>query len=201
MGAPLRLILASTSPYRRMLLERLRTPFQTRSPATDETPLPDESPLALARRLSLAKAQAVAQHLPEAVVIGSDQTATLDGIKAIGKPGTLERAKAQLREASGKTLRFHSGLAVVCLATGFAEVMVVDTQVRFRELSEAAIDRYLSLEPALDCAGSAKAEGLGISLMSAFESSDPTAIVGLPLIALTQLLARAGIDVLATQGD
>lgn len=195
-GSP-ELILASTSVYRRQLLERLHLRFRVCSPGTDESALPDESPAELARRLALAKAGAVAASEPEAVIIGSDQTATLDGRGVIGKPGTLARAREQLRAASGRLLTFHTALAVVCPARQFSQVAVVDTQVRFRELSDAAIERYLALEPALDCAGSAKAEGLGIALMSSFESADPTAIVGLPLIALNRMLREAGIDALA----
>jgi septum formation protein len=190
------LILASTSIYRRQLLERLQVPFEVRSPKTDETLLPGEGPREAALRLALAKARAVADGTPGAVVIGSDQTATLDGRDTIGKPGTRERAREQLRQASGKVLTFHTALAVVRAELGFAKVEVIDTTVRFRRLSDAAIERYLSLEPAFDCAGSAKAEGLGIALMAGFESTDPTAIVGLPLIALTRLLDEAGLDVL-----
>ncbi len=191
------LILASTSRYRKMLLERLHLPFTVQSPQTDETVQPGEGPKAVALRLSLAKARAIANLHPDAVVIGSDQTATFDGLETIGKPGDHAGAVAQLRRASGRSLSFHTALAVVHQASGFAQAEVVDTIVHFRELSETAIERYLSLEPAYDCAGSAKAEGLGIALMAGFESSDPTAIVGLPLIALTGLLARAGVDVLA----
>ena len=190
------LILASTSIYRRQLLERLQVSFEVRSPHTDETLLPDEGPRDAARRLAMAKARAVAGAAPRSVVIGSDQTATLDGRETIGKPGTRERAREQLRQASGRVLTFHTALAVVRADIGFAKAEVVDTVVRFRPLSDAAIERYLSLEPAFDCAGSAKAEGLGIALMSGFESADPTAIVGLPLIALTRLLDEAGLDVL-----
>ncbi len=179
-----------------MLLERLQLPFDIRSPGTDERLLPGEGPREAALRLALAKARAVAAHEHDAVVIGSDQTATLDGLATIGKPGTLERAREQLRAAAGRTLTFHTALAVVVDATGFERLEVVDTRVRFRPLTDAEIDHYLRLEPALDCAGSAKAEGLGIALMSAFESEDPTAIVGLPLIALTRMLAQAGVDVL-----
>jgi len=193
---PSTLILASTSRYRRMLLERLQLPFEVRSPGTDEALLPGERPREAALRLALAKAQAVAALEPAAVVIGSDQTATLDGITTIGKPGTHERAREQLRAAAGRTLTFHTALAVVAGAVGHARVTSVETRVRFRPLTEAAIERYLQLEPAYDCAGSAKAEGLGIALMAGFESEDPTAIVGLPLIALTGMLADAGLDVL-----
>lgn len=191
-----RLILASTSAYRRMLLERLHLPFEVQAPHTDETVLAGEAPRDVSLRLALAKARAVAATRPAAVVIGSDQTATLDGVRTIGKPGNHERAVAQLREVSGRTLTFHSALAVVRLDAGFEQADVIDTQVRFRDLSDSAIERYLQLEPAYDCAGSAKAEGLGIALMAGFESSDPTAIVGLPLIALTRMLLAAGLDVL-----
>jgi septum formation protein len=193
---PSTLILASTSRYRRMLLERLQRPFEVRSPGTDEALVPGEGPREAALRLALAKAQAIATLEPAAVVIGSDQTATLDGITTIGKPGTHERAREQLRAAAGRTLTFHTAVAVVIGARGHARVSSVDTRVRFRPLDDAAIERYLQLEPAYDCAGSAKAEGLGIALMAAFESDDPTAIVGLPLIVLTGMLAEAGIDVL-----
>jgi septum formation protein len=193
---PRTLILGSTSRYRRMLLERLQLPFDVRSPGTDESLLPGEGPREAALRLALAKARAVAAQEHDAVVIGSDQTATLDGLATIGKPGTLERAREQLRAAAGRTLTFHTALAVVVGAIGFERLEVVDTRVRFRPLTDAEIDHYLRLEPALDCAGSAKAEGLGIALMSSFESEDPTAIVGLPLIALTRMLAQAGVDVL-----
>jgi septum formation protein len=193
---PRTLILGSTSRYRRMLLERLQLPFDVRSPGTDESLLPGEGPREAALRLALAKARAVAAQEHDAVVIGSDQTATLDGLATIGKPGTLERAREQLRAAAGRTLTFHTALAVVVGAIGFERLEVVDTRVRFRPLTDAEIDHYLRLEPALDCAGSAKAEGLGIALMSGFESEDPTAIVGLPLIALTRMLAQAGVDVL-----
>jgi septum formation protein len=197
-ASPRQLILASTSRYRRMLLERLCLAFDTRSPGTDESLLPGETPAQAARRLALAKAQAVAALEPAAVIIGSDQTATLDGVATIGKPGSRDRAREQLRAASGRTLTFHTALAVVDPSRGWAAVEAIDTRVRFRRLSDAAIERYLDLEPAFDCAGSAKAEGLGIALMEGFESEDPTAIVGLPLIALTRLLGEAGIDVLAS---
>jgi septum formation protein len=194
--APRQLILASTSRYRRMLLERLCLTFDVMSPGTDETLQPGETPEQAARRLALAKAHAVAVQAPDAVIIGSDQTATLDGSSTLGKPGSRERAREQLRAASGRVLTFHTALAVIDPIRNRAAVEVVDTRVRFRRLADAAIERYLDLEPALDCAGSAKAEGLGIALMETFESEDPTAIVGLPLIALTRMLGEAGIDVL-----
>jgi septum formation protein len=190
------LVLASTSRYRRELLARLGMPFEVRSPHVDEVALPGERPRRLAERLALAKAEAVAALLPQAVVIGSDQTASIDGVEVIGKPGTHERAVAQLRAASGRTLSFHTGLAVVRPATGFRRVVVVDTRVRFRPLTDAMIEAYLAREPAYDCAGSAKSEGLGIALIAALEGNDPSALVGLPLIELTAALQAAGLPVL-----
>ncbi len=189
------LILASTSRYRKELLDRLGVSFDVEAPAVDEAPQTGETPYATALRLARLKALAVAARHRDAVVIGSDQTATLDGTTVIGKPGTHERAVAQLRAASGQALMFHTGLSVVRLATGFERTLVVDTRVRFRTLSDAQIERYLQREPAYDCAGSAKSEGLGISLLEAIEGGDPTALVGLPLIALTGLLGAAGIEI------
>jgi septum formation protein len=189
------LILASTSRYRKELLDRLGVSFDVEAPAVDEAPQTGETPCATALRLARLKALAVAARHRDAVVIGSDQTATLDGTTVIGKPGTHERAVAQLRAASGQALVFHTGLSVVRLATGFERTLVVDTRVRFRTLSDAQIERYLQREPAYDCAGSAKSEGLGISLLEAIEGGDPTALVGLPLIALTGLLGAAGIEI------
>jgi len=191
------LILASTSPYRRELLERLRLPFTVHAPDTDETPQPGELPAALACRLALAKAHAVAQQHPAAVVIGSDQVADLDGTP-IGKPGTHARAVAQLRLMSGRTVVFQTAVAVVCIASGFAEQALAAVRVQFRDLSDAEIERYLQAEKPYDCAGSAKSEGLGISLLTAIESDDPTALIGLPLMRTCALLRRAGIDVLAS---
>jgi septum formation protein len=187
------LILGSTSRYRRELLERLRLPFDVRSPDVDETPLPDESPAALAQRLALAKACAVAATHPHAVVIGSDQVADLDG-RPIGKPGNHQRATEQLRAMSGKQVVFQTAVAVVCLATGFEGQALAPVTVRFRELSDAEIEHYLRAEQPYDCAGSAKSETLGIALLDAIESDDPTALVGLPLIRTCALLRAAGID-------
>lgn len=186
------LILASTSAYRRELLERLRLPFQTEAPGVDETPLPGETPEALARRLSLEKARAVAARHPQALVIGSDQTATLDGVSAVGKPGTHERAVAQLRAASGRELVFHSGL---CLWRPGADPLLacIPTRVRFRALDDEEIERYLRAETPYDCAGSAKSEGLGVSLMLSQTGDDPTALIGLPLICLSTMLREAGV--------
>lgn len=185
------LILASSSRYRRAMLERLRIPFESISPDVDETPHPGETPAALALRLSIAKAQAVAGKHPGSIVIGSDQVATIDGAP-IGKPGNFERAQQQLRQLSGRVVEFHSALAV----TDGQRIEQADiiTYCQFRTLSEAAIDAYLRAEQPFDTAGSAKAESLGIALMESMRSDDPTAIIGLPLIALTGMLARFGLD-------
>ncbi len=188
------LILASTSRYRRELLQRLRLPFEVLSPEVDETPLPGEAPAALALRLSLAKARAVAQRRPEAVVIGSDQVADLDG-EPIGKPHTHERAVQQLSRLSGRAVVFQTGVAVV--APAFEQVLLAPVRVRFRALSAAEIEHYLRTEQPYDCAGSAKCETLGIALLEAIDSDDPTALVGLPLIRTSGLLRAAGIDPLA----
>jgi septum formation protein len=191
------LILASTSRYRRELLERLRLPFQVLAPGVDETPLPGEAPAALARRLALAKAQEVARLHPQAVVIGSDQVADLDG-HSLGKPGTHDKAVAQLRLMRGHSVVFQTAVAVVCQAQGFADERLAEVRVRFRDLSDAEIENYLRAEQPYDCAGSAKSEGLGIALLQAIDSDDPTALIGLPLIRTCELLRAAGIDLLAT---
>ena len=190
-----RLILGSTSPYRRELLERLRVPFTVAAPKVDETPAPDEPPHSLARRLALAKARAVAQQFPGCVVIGSDQVADLDGIP-LGKPGDHPNAVAQLRRMRGKTVVFHTALAVVCIETGFLAESLAPVRVKFRDLSDAEIEHYLLAEKPYDCAGSAKSEGLGIALLESIESDDPTALIGLPLIRTASMLRLAGIDVL-----
>lgn len=190
------LVLASTSPYRRELLGRLGLPFETVSPMVEEAALPGESPRALALRLSEAKAAAVASRRPSALVIGSDQTATLDGRTVIGKPGTHQKAVEQLRMASGRSLEFHTGLALLCAETGFRRSVVVQTRVRFRTLDDARIEAYLAREPAYDCAGSARVEALGIALLEAIDGPDPTALIGLPLIELTGFLQAAGRPVL-----
>ncbi|QNN56335.1 septum formation inhibitor Maf [Diaphorobacter ruginosibacter] len=186
------LILGSTSRYRRELLERLRLPFEVAAPEVDETPLPGESPRELALRLAAAKARAVAQMHPGAVVIGSDQVADLDG-KPLGKPGNHERAVAQLREMRGHAMVFHTAVSVVCLESGFSQIDLAQVHVRFRHLSDEEIERYLRAELPYDCAGSAKSEGLGISLLDAIDSDDPTALIGLPLIRTCQMLRAAGI--------
>lgn len=192
---PQKLILASTSPYRRELLGRLGLPFETANPQTDETPLPDEPPEALALRLSEAKARAVADAYPDALIIGSDQVATVDG-QIFGKPGNHQRAVQQLRELSGKTVNFFTGLCLFNARTGQAEVRGIPTLVGFRELSDAEIENYLRREPAYNCAGSAKSEGLGIALLSSMKGDDPNALVGLPLIALCDMLRQQGVSVL-----
>lgn len=196
MTASSALILGSTSRYRRELLERLRIPFEVRSPDIDESPLPGEAPAALASRLALAKAQAVAARHPGAVVIGSDQVADLDG-QPVGKPGSHERAVEQLRAMSGRSVVFQTAVAVVRRDSGFAGSALVPVTVRFRSLGEAEIERYLRIEQPYDCAGSAKSETLGIALLEAIESNDPTALVGLPLIKTCELLRAAGLDPLA----
>lgn len=190
------LILGSTSVYRRELLARLRLPFEVHAPHVDETPLPGEAPAALAQRLALAKAHAVARLHPEAVVIGSDQVADLDG-QPIGKPGTHERAVAQLRSMSGRSVVFQTAVAVVCARSAYVGTALAPVKVRFRELSEEEIELYLRAEQPYDCAGSAKSETLGIALLDSIESDDPTALVGLPLIRTCALLRAAGIDPLA----
>ena len=187
------LILGSTSRYRRELLERLRLPFEVRSPEVDETPRPGEAPAALAQRLALAKAQAVSAQFPDAVVIGSDQVADLDG-EPIGKPGTHERAVAQLRAMRGRSVVFQTAVAVMRGSTGYVGTALTPVTVRFRQLSNAEIEHYLRAEQPYDCAGSAKSEALGIALLDAIESDDPTALVGLPLIRTCMLLRAAGID-------
>ena len=193
------LILASTSRYRRELLERLRLPFDVVAPQVDELPQPREAPAALAARLAMAKARAVSAAHPDAVVIGSDQVADLDG-EPIGKPGTHARAVAQLQRMRGRSVVFHTAVAVVCKASGFAGSALVPVTVRFRDLSNAEIEHYLRAEQPYDCAGSAKCETLGIALLDAIASDDPTTLVGLPLIRTCALLRQAGIDPLAAPG-
>lgn len=189
-----RLILASTSPYRRDLLARLGLDFEVQAPEVDESALPGETPAALAERLAMAKARAVARQAPDAVVIGSDQVADLAGV-ALGKPGHHPAAVAQLRAMQGRELCFHTAVAVV--TTAFAAVECAVIRVRMRPLDDAEIERYLRREQPYDCAGSAKVEGLGIALLASVESDDPTALIGLPLIRTCALLRRAGLDPLA----
>jgi septum formation protein len=193
MSAPPQLILGSTSRYRRELLERLRLPFEVVAPQVDETPMPGEAPAALAQRLALQKAREVAARHPLAVVIGSDQVADLDG-QPIGKPGSHERAVAQLQAMRGRPVVFQTAVAVVRPATGFERVALAPVRVQFRALSDADIEFYLRAEEPYDCAGSAKCETLGIALLDALHSDDPTALVGLPLIRTCALLREAGLD-------
>ncbi|MDQ7957643.1 MAG: Maf family nucleotide pyrophosphatase [Pseudomonadota bacterium] len=188
-------ILGSTSRYRRDLMSRLRLPFDVQAPEVDETPQPGEAPADLAVRLALAKAHAVAARFPDSVVIGSDQVADLDG-EPLGKPGDHDRATAQLRRMRGQTLIFQTAVAVVCHATGFVQQDIAPVRVVFRDLSDAAIEHYLRAEQPYDCAGSAKSEGLGIALLEAIDSDDPTALVGLPLIRTCRMLRAAGVDLL-----
>lgn len=187
------LVLGSTSRYRRELLERLRQPFEVLAPEVDETPLAGEAPAALAQRLALAKARAVAAQRPDAIVIGSDQVADLDG-EPLGKPGNHKRAVAQLRRMSGQTVLFQTALAVVCLETGFEASELAVVKVVFRQLDDATIERYLRAEQPYDCAGSAKSEGLGIALLERIDNDDPTALIGLPLIHTARLLRQAGLQ-------
>ena len=189
------LVLGSTSRYRRELLERLRVPFEVAAPHVDETPLPNEKPVDLAVRLALAKAQAVAAQFPQAVVIGSDQVADLNG-EPLGKPGTHDNAVAQLRQMRGHTVIFQTALAVVCSATGFMQQDIAQVRVVFRNLSDDEIENYLRAEQPYDCAGSAKSEGLGIALLERIDSDDPTALIGLPLIRTARMIAAAGVRLL-----
>ena len=170
----------------------MQLPFTTVSPDVDEAPLINETPYALSLRLAEAKARAVAALHPDALVIGSDQVPELDG-QPLSKPGTHERATEQLRQMSGRQMNFHTGVCVICQETGFIQVDVVTVNVRFRELNDAEIERYLRAEQPYDCAGSAKSEGLGIALLDALTSDDPTALVGLPLIRTCQMLRAAGV--------
>jgi len=189
------LILASTSVYRRQLLDRLRLPFTVIASDVDEAALPNEAPEQLACRLALAKAQAVAAQHPNSVVIGSDQVADLNG-QALGKPETHARAVAQLQHMRGQTVIFQTAVSVVCLATGFAKTELAQVKVQFKHLTDLQIERYLLAERPYDCAGSAKSEGLGIALLARIDNDDPTALVGLPLIRTCQLLEAAGLQTL-----
>lgn len=188
------IILASSSPYRRQLLDRLRLDYECRSPDIDETRLDGEAPVDYVRRLAEAKARKVAEEFPRAAVIGSDQCAVLDG-EILGKPGNHERALQQLRRARGKTVRFHTAVCVMRLADGLTLIEEVPFEVEFRELEDAQIERYLRTEKPYDCAGSFKAEGYGICLFRALRGDDPNALIGLPLLKLVTLLERAGIAV------
>lgn len=190
-----RIVLGSSSPYRHELLSRLKLGFDVDLPHVDETPRPGESPRDIALRLALEKARAVAAKHPDAAVIGSDQVADLGG-QPLGKPGTHERAARQLRQMSGQVVVFHTAVAVVCEASGFEQVDLAPVRVTFRELGDEEIESYLRAEQPYDCAGSARSEGLGIALLEAIESDDPSALVGLPLIRTCRMLRAAGVRLL-----
>ena len=188
------LVLASSSPYRRDLLARLRLPFEVAVPDVDETPLAQEMPQATALRLAQLKARAVAAQFPDALIIGSDQVALL-GEQQIGKPHTHENAKKQLQAASGRSMVFHTALCLYNSSTGNMQARVVPITIQFRQLTDAVIERYLHAEQPYNCAGSAKSEGLGVALIERFEGEDPNALVGLPLIALVDMLQQEGVAV------
>ena len=189
-----RLVLASTSAFRRELLARLQIPFEIANPETDETALPGEGPAATAERLSVAKAKAVASRFPGSLIIGSDQVAYLD-TQCFGKPLTRVRAIEQLRAMRGQTVIFHTGLCLYNSASGNTQVCGVPTEVAFRQLTDEEIERYLDKEQPYHCAGSARSEGLGIALLSSMRGDDPNALVGLPLIALCGMLRAEGVPV------
>jgi septum formation protein len=188
-------VLGSTSRYRRELLARLGLPFEVAAPDIDETPLPGEAPVATALRLSEAKARAVAARYPDALVIGSDQVADCDG-RAVSKPGDRANAQRELRALSGRTIVFHTGIALVDAASGRCQREMVDVTSVFRALTDREIDAYLDREAPYDCAGGVKSEALGIALFERITSDDPTALVGLPLIALCRMLRAEGVEVL-----
>jgi septum formation protein len=190
----LTLVLASTSRYRRELLERLKLPFKIASPDVDETPHSGEAPAVTAGRLALAKAQAAHARFPRSLIIGCDQVAFCEGVR-LDKPGDHAGAVRQLRHARGKCVSFITAIVLVNTSSGRTQTNLVPTEVRFRSISDQEIERYLHAEPAYDCAGSAKAEGLGISLVKSIQSSDPTALIGLPLIALSEMLRNENVSV------
>lgn len=189
-------MLASTSPYRRELLSRLQIPFTVIAPEVDETPLPEETPEATALRLSQLKARAAQSSYPKALIIGSDQVATVDGLQ-IGKPGSHEKAVAQLHMMSGKSVVFHSALSLYNSASGNMHTTSVPTTVQFRKLSTAQIEAYLRKDQPYNCAGSARIESLGIAVIEKLTGEDPNALIGLPLIALIHMLDTEGMDVLS----
>ncbi|MFL6648756.1 MAG: Maf family nucleotide pyrophosphatase [Sulfurifustaceae bacterium] len=189
------LILASSSPFRRELLTRLRLPFEAATPAVDETPQTGESPVALVERLAVAKARAVAVRFPNALIIGSDQVAVYDG-SIVGKPRDHADAVKQLRAASGRKVILYTGLALLNSATGRVQSEVVPFGIQFRALSDEQIENYLRKEQPYNCAGSVKSEGLGIALLERFEGDDPNALIGLPLIRLIRMLENEGVKVI-----
>jgi septum formation protein len=189
------LVLASTSIYRAQLLSILQIPFETTSPNVDETPLPGEIARQTSARLSILKAQAVAKDYPNALIIGSDQVALLDG-QQLGKPLTHDNAVRQLRAMRGRTVVFYTALTLLNSANGTMQTEIDETKVTFRNASDAEIERYLLKEQPYHCAGSAKSEGLGIALISRIEGNDPNALIGLPLITLVTMLKKQGVEVL-----
>ena len=194
-ATPRRIVLGSSSPYRRELLSRLKVPFDVDLPEVDESPRAGETPRDIAWRLAIEKARAVARKHPDAAVIGSDQVADLDG-EPLGKPGTHERAVEQLRRMRGRVVVFQTAVAVVCLDAGFEQVDLAPVRVTFRKLSDAEIEAYLLAEKPYDCAGSARSEGLGIALLEKIDNDDPSALVGLPLIRTCRMLRAAGVRLL-----
>jgi septum formation protein len=189
-----KLILASSSPYRRALLARLKIPFEAIAPEVDESPRPREAPEQLVERLSVEKARKIADQHPDAIVIGSDQVAIYNG-NIVGKPHSHERAVAQLREASGRTVTLYTGLALVNAATGSVQSEVIPYRVTFRPLTDRQIESYLLKEQPYACAGSVKSEGLGIALLEKFDGDDPNTLIGLPLIRLIRMLEHEGVHV------
>ena len=187
------LILGSSSPYRRELLERLRLPFTVVSPQIDETPLANETPPETALRLAVAKARHIAQTYPDALIIGADQVATVNG-EQIGKAGNFDKALAQLQAMRGQTVLFHSALCLYDARNDSVDARDIITRATFRDLPDDELSAYLRIEQPYDCAGSAKVEALGITILEKVESDDPTALIGLPLIALTDMLRKAGVD-------
>ena len=191
----MQLVLASTSPFRKSVLEKLGLPFDCHAPEIDETPRPDETPAQLVERLSIAKAQAVAVHFKQGLVIGSDQVAVIDNA-ILGKPGNHENAVAQLERASGKTVTFLTGLALVNAESGSIQAEVLPFKVVFRQLTHLQIVNYLNAEQPYNCAGSFKSEGLGIALFERLEGDDPNTLIGLPLIRLIRMLEKEGVTVI-----
>lgn len=189
------LVLASTSRYRKMVLEKLCMPFQTTRPDTDETALANENAFDLVKRLSQLKAHAVTERFPNALIIGSDQVAVLNN-QILGKPGNHDRAREQLKTLSGNTVIFHTGLCLLNSATKKSQVEVIDYRVIFRDLSDSEIENYLEKDKPYDSAGSFKSEGLGIALFKSITGDDPNALIGLPLISLTRMLHNEGFQVL-----
>ncbi|MBL3599341.1 MAG: septum formation inhibitor Maf [gamma proteobacterium endosymbiont of Lamellibrachia anaximandri] len=189
------LVLGSTSPFRRELLNRLGIAFETASPEIDETPVPGEAPEVLVTRLARLKAEAVRESWPNALIIGSDQVATIDG-EILGKPGSHERAVEQLSKAAGKRVTFSTGLCLLNSRTGNTQVCCEPFHVYFRQLEQQAIEHYLQREQPYNCAGSFKSEGLGITLFEKMEGDDPNSLIGLPLIRLVDMLANEGWDIL-----